>query len=418
MKESLISGIVVATAVPVVPANYDEANVPQYKLPPLLQCADGRLVRNASEWMLMRRPEVLAQFKHEMYGEMPPRPDRMRFEVLSVKNDALNDTAIRKEIRVHLAMENGKEHYFDLLLYFPRDAKKPVPAFLGLNFKGNHVASPEPDVRITGLNGIDKNSPQSEPRGNQTERWHFAELIRKGYAAATVCYHDIFPDRADGWGQSIYQLFGNCDGMSGTHDTYSAIGAWAWGLSRALDALENEPMIDATRVAVHGHSRLGKTALWAGANDPRFAMVVSNNSGCCGAALSKRCFGETVEVITRQFPHWFIAGLQPYRNNEQALSFDQHMLLSLIAPRPLAVASATEDLWADPRGEFHSAVYTGEVYCLLGDTQLKADEMPKPDEYQTGIVSYHLRTGKHEQTTFDWNHYTAIADQFIKQQEK
>ena len=176
-----------------------------------------------------------------------------------------------------------------------------------------------------------------------------------------------------------------------------------------LDCLENEPSVDASKAVVHGHSRLGKTALWAGATDPRFRLVISNDSGCGGAALFKRCFGENLEAILALAPYWFVSGLQRYINNEAALPFDQHWLISLIAPRPVCIASATEDLWADPKGEFLSGVYASEVYRLFGAEGLGTDAMPPPDQPVTGEISYHLRTGKHDQTRGDWLHYWDLA---------
>lgn len=394
--------------------NYDESKVISYPIPSPLDRPDGSRVKTPSEWVLERRPAILKMFKDEMYGEIPPRPDITEYETLSVKENALDGTATRKEIRIHLAMHNGKKHSMDMLLYVPKAAKKPVPAFLGLCFRGNHSASDEPDVMKTGVNYLEPEFLDDANRGNQSHRWHFRELMKAGYAGATICYHDIFPDRKIAWEKSIYSLFGDFTGFSGAHEKYSSIGAWAWGLSRALDCLENEPLIDASRVAVHGHSRLGKTALWAGACDTRFKIVISNDSGCGGASLAKRYFGESYLFIVNAMPHWFIKGFRKYIVNEEAMPYDQNFLIALQAPRPVAVASATEDLWADPRGEFLSAWHAGEVYRLFGSDSTLGSEMPPPDTLLTGDVSYHIRTGIHDQTPFDWSHYIQIADRYWK----
>jgi len=394
-------------------ANLDEANVPPYVLPSPLGKSDGTKVANAFEWVNFQRPRILELYRNEIYGKLPPRPDRMSFELLSCREGALGGIAVRKEYRIHFAMNNGRTHFMDMLLYIPSGAGKPVPAFLGLNFKGNHATTFERDVRMTG--GLAPETDMTEgARGIQSGRWCFEETVRRGYASATVCYQDLFPDANEYWDRSIYRLFCGDAEPASLNAECGAISAWAWGLLRALDCLEHEPLVNAARVALHGHSRLGKTALWAGANDARFRLVISNNSGCAGAALFKHFFGENVEILQTIRPYWFRTSFEQYRANEAALPLDQHFLLSLIAPRPVCVASATEDIYADPRGEFLSCVHAGEVYRLFGAKGLGSDVMPPPDTPLTGEISYHLRTGKHDQTPQDWAHYLDLADHFLK----
>ena len=316
--------------------NYDESRIPACTLPSPLDRKDGGRIATAYEWVNRRRPEVLALYQKEVYGQIPPRPDRMWFETLSVREDALDGAAIRKEIRLHFAMDNGKSHSFVMLLYIPKNAKAPSPVFLGLNFKGNHAATDEKDVMMTGKD-LSGGIVHPDGHASQVHRWQFRETIRRGYASATVCYHDIYPDcySADGWHHSVYDLFYPDENAEEIHAHGSSISAWAWGLSRMLDALENEPAVNPAKAAVHGHSRLGKTALWAAANDPRFAGVVSNDSGCCGASLNRRNFGEHISFITETFPWWFQKVLDSYAGREAELPFDQHFLISLIAPRPV-----------------------------------------------------------------------------------
>ena len=408
--------------------NHDVEKIPVYDLPSPLKYDNGSTVSTAAEWMNRRRPEILQLFKKEIYGEEPPRPDSMRFEILSQKSGALNGIALRQEVRIFCAMNNGKEFYFDLLLYVPEKATSPVPVFFGLNFKGNHGCTDEQDVRMT-PDCSDKQKKASvicqtpeffddSERGIQSHRWCFEEVIKRGYACATICYEDIFPDRPDGWEDSCFSLFGDFKKYDGFHEKYSAIGAWAWGISRAADFLESSPYIDSGRMLLHGHSRLGKTSLWAGALDDRFQLVISNDSGCLGAALSHRMFGENFFILVNFRPHWFVKNARKYITKEDTMPFDQHYLLALTAPRPLAVASAVLDINADPAGEFASSVHASEVYALFGSNGLPCQEMPPIDSFVTGDISYHIRNGRHDQTPLDWQHYLEIADHFFKPEDK
>ena len=360
--------------------------------------------------MTNKRPKLLKFFCDNVYGRILPRPQSLSFEVLSIKEDALNNTAIRKEIRIH-SENNGKKHAFDCLLYIPKNATKPVPAFAGLNFRGNQLTIDELDVRRSGL--VPENEANHDKRATQKDLWCFRETVARGYASITACYHDIFPDNANAWDRSALTLFDNVDGFKGCHEHYTSIGVWAWGLSRMLDYLEFDPMIDGSQVAVHGLSRLGKTALWAGATDRRFKMVVSNCSGCGGAALSRRLLGENLFIMHTVFPHWLVKNIEQFIGHEDTAPFDQHELLELAAPRLLAVASATADSWADPHGEFLSAKAASEVYRLFGSEGLPADTDPAPDQYVTGHISYHIRTGVHSQQPLDWGHYLQIADKYF-----
>lgn len=390
--------------------NTDESMVPAYILPDILQSLNGKKIENAFEWVQLRRLELLELYRKEMYGYLPPRAAKTEFETLTVKDDALNNTAVRKEIKLTFSMVDGKSHSFVMLLYIPKNAVKPAPVFVGLNFKGNHNCTPEADVMMTGRNT--KGEIVEPERSNQIHRWQFEESIKRGYASATVCYHDIYPDEAapDSWRKGVYNLFFANETDEEFHTHASAISAWAWGLSRMLDCLESEPMIDCSKAFVHGHSRLGKTSLWAGANDTRFKLVISNDSGCCGAALARRDFGETLEIITHYFPHWFISSFTKYVGHEDELPFDQHCLAALTAPRYLTIASAEKDLHADPQGEFLSGAHAGPVYKLFGiDTY--GEDAPHPvDSCLTGAVSYHVRNGGHDQNLDDWTHYWQIAD--------
>ena len=269
--------------------NYDEAEIPPYSLPDLLPPG----IDSAEKWEKIRRPELLRLFEEVMYGELPPMPDRVRYELLCEKTDALGGRALRREVRLHFEMNGGRSHFADMLCYIPAERSAPAPVFVGLTFVGNHVVTAEPDVRITGLAYDDGAHELDRTRGVQVRRFPLETILGRGYAVAVASYHDFFPDRIDGWEQSIYRLFYSGDALKRVPG-HSSIGAWAWGLSRMLDSCAAMPEIDGTRAAVFGHSRLGKTSLWAGVTDPRFKVVCVNDSGCGGAALSRRLYGETL----------------------------------------------------------------------------------------------------------------------------
>ena len=298
-----------------------------------------------------------------------------------------------------------------MLLYLPPETAKPVPVFLAPNFGGNHTIHPDPAIRLStswmraqGAGVVDHRATEAS-RGTSAGRWAVDKILERGYGLATVYYGDIDPDFDDGFQNGVHQLDASRDSGS-----WGSLAAWAWGLSRALDYLETDADIDSGRVALMGHSRLGKAALWAGAADERFAIVISNDSGCGGAALSRRRFGETVKRINTSFPHWFNDNFTAYNDNEDALPVDQHMLLALIAPRPLYVAGAEEDLWADPNGEFLSAMHAGAVYELLGEKGLGRRQTARRRTADHDTVGYHLRKGKHDVTEYDWLRYLDFAD--------
>jgi hypothetical protein len=395
-------------------ANYDESKIPPYILPDPLVFNDGSRVMSKEDWG-KRRTEIFKTFEKEVYGICPKWNGKLTSSEISSDPHALNDKAIRREMNITLQNGNRKLS-FSLLIYLPH-ASKPVPVFLGYNFGGNHSVTDEKGISITSSwmrndpeDGVTANKASEAGRGKSASQWQVNELISRGYGLVTLYYGDIDPDFDDGFKNGVHGLFEQRPDST----SWGSIAGWAWGLSRVMDWIETDPAIDSKRVIVMGHSRLGKTALWAGAADNRFAMVISNNSGCGGAALSKRIYGETVGIINTSFPHWFCDNFNKYNEKEAKLPVDQHELIALIAPRPVYVASAEDDKWADPKGEFLACVNASPVYALLGYKGFPATEMPAVNSPVRGDIGYHIRSGGHDVKLYDWQRYLDFADHHLK----
>ena len=395
--------------------NYDEAKVPKYVLPDPLVCADGTKVTDAETWRAKRRPEIFKLFETHMFGRAPGKPKDLSFEVASKPADALGGKAMRKEVTVYFSADKAGPA-MSVLMYLPKSVKGPCPLFVGMNFGGNHTIQSDPGITITKswVRGRAKGATESS-RGAAKSRWPVERIVERGYGLATIYYGDVAPDFHDGYKNGVHPLFYRKGQTAPGDDEWASIAAWAWALGRAMDYFETDPAVDAKRIAVMGHSRLGKTSLWAGATEPRFALVISNNSGCGGAALSRRAFGETVGRINKSFPHWFCKNFHQYSGNEAKLPIDQHMLLALIAPRPVLVCSAEEDRWADPKGEFLAAWGADKVYRLLGTDGLAGGgKMPPLSKPILSTVGYKIRPGKHNVLPEDWETYMDFADKHMK----
>jgi hypothetical protein len=355
-------------------------------LPNPLVMQDGTAVTSANQWA-QRRAELLELFRANVYGRNPvDRPANTNYNVtLTIDNEL---RIARERVTMNFTGPRGT---ISARLFIIRPlSDKPVPAFLLINHRDNDF---DPTQKI------------------DSGFWPAKQIAARGYATAILQAQDIDPDNFDGFKNGVHGIFQ--DPVERTGDAWGTIAAWAWGASRAMDYLEQSKYIDAKKVAVLGHSRGGKTALWCGAQDERFALVISNDSGCTGAALSRRPVGETVKDINDRFPHWFCENYRKYNANEAALPIDQHELLALVAPRLLYVASASLDTWADPEGEFLACVNAEPVWTLLGQPGLGATQFPAPDKpIHEGRIGYHLRTGKHELAEYDWNQYMDFADTF------
>ena len=388
--------------------NYDESKVPNYTLPELLVCKDGTKVTTSQEWERHRRPEIIEFFSKSVYGVTPEGDVKVKYKVVAKDRKALSNKATM--LQVMFTFTNGnKEQRALALVYYPNTRQKGgAPVFIGYNFKGNHGTSNDEKILYSPyFDTIANRNSELLLRGVQSGRWPMEQIIDRGYAAVTMCYHDIYPDTNGGASGSLMRLLPT---TAEAESRWQAIGVWAYGLSRIADWVEQQPWANKEQMCVIGHSRQGKATLWAGAQDERFKVVISNNSGCGGAALSKREIGEDIRYITRKFPHWFCKVFTQYSERESELPFDQHQLLALVAPRHLYVASATLDRWADPKGEYLSTYHASPVYKLYGMKGLESEERPKTGEAVMNDVGYHIREGKHNITPFDWAHYLDFCD--------
>lgn len=387
-------------------ANYDESKVPQYTLPDPLVSRDGTRVTDARTWERKRRPEVFAMFETYMFGKAPGRPKAMHFEVKHIDPNALDGRATRKDVEIYFTAGES-DPSIKLQVYTPNGVAGPVPMFLGISFMHNCTVTDDPGVEVPETVATGR----TPKRGAMKEAWQLDMILENGYGLATYCYTDIDPDFDDDFQNGIHPLFYTGSQQRPDPDQWGSIAAWAWGMSRAMDYLEKDKDVDSKHVAVIGHSRLGKTAVWAGASDPRFAMVLSGNSGCCGVAISRRMYGETIEAMNVRFPHWFCGNYKQFNNREMLAPFDQHELVALIAPRPIYIASAETDNWSDQKGEFLGGKGAEPVYALYGLKGIGTDTMPGIDEpYADGHIAYHIRKGPHAVLRFDWEQFIKFAD--------
>jgi len=396
-------------------ANYDESKVGHYTLPDPLVFNDGRRVRTAGDWEKRRRPEILALFEANVFGRSPRPPRRVAFHVFDSEKGALGGKALRKQVSIYFSSRQDGPHE-DLLIYIPAGAPQPVPVILALNFSGNQAVINDPAIKLATLWDRKTRQPRQAPEDSRGRDPGFdvEKILARGYAFATICYQDIEPDFQGGYPHGIRPLFLPAGESEPAPDAWGAIGAWAYGASRALDFLQTVREVDAKRVALLGHSRLGKTALWASALDPRFALVIASCPGEGGASLARRNYGETIANLVDVFPYWFCANLRKYAPQVDQLPVDMHELIALSAPRPVYVTAAQEDPWADPKGEFLALVAAGPVYRLLGAPDLGTDQMPPLNQPLLRTLAFHLRDGKHAVTAFDWDQFLAFADRHLR----
>jgi hypothetical protein len=379
-----------------IPVNYDEAKVGSYTLPDL-----G--ARDAKTWNDKRRPEIVRLFEENEYGRAPGRPKDMSFDVFDKGTPAMGGKALRKQITIYFTADrNGPKE--DIVLYLPPDAKKPVPVLFTINFSPNAGIFDDPDVKLGEMWGRDHKRVPAV-RGQGLGRMKIDDLLAKGFGVAGLYYGDIEPDFVGGNGLGIRP-------NDPAPDEWGAISAWAWGMSRAMDYFETDKAVDAKRVTIYGVSRLGKTVMWAGAHDQRFAAVIASCSGEGGAALSRRNYGETIAHLTEptRFPYQFAGNYAKYAKKVDELPVDGHMLIALIAPRPLFLQTGSEDGWSDPKGEFLAAVAAEPVYKLFGKTGVGVTEMPAAGAMVGETVVYRMHAGGHGTMPGDWEYFVRFLE--------
>lgn len=371
--------------------NYYEEKVPTYILPELLVTLTGKEILKSSEWERYRRPEILELFTIHVYGRVPRTPYNLDFKVVNEDPRAIGGLATAKQVDITVSAQ-GKSLVIHLYLFVPNNLKKPAPVFLLICNRAPENIDPT--------------------RNNKSEFWPVEEAIARGYGMAAFYNADVDPDKYDGFKDGIHSIL---DVEPRKDDSWGTLAAWAWGASRCLDYLVTDKQVDKNRIAVVGHSRGGKTALWAGATDRRFSMVIANESGCGGSALARRRYGETVDIINKGFPHWFCLNYRKFNNNENSMPVDMHMLMALIAPRALYVAAADEDLWGDPKGSYLSLYHSLPVYRLYNKKiTLEKDVPPLNKQVISGNVGFHIREGEHNLKLYDWNMFMDFADRVWK----
>ena len=373
--------------------NYDESKVPPYILPDILTLASGRKVATTAVWEQQRRGELLELFRREVYGIAPPKPNNLAFQIVESNPHAMEGMATLKRVAISFRLAD-KPFVFHLTLFVPNQRQSRSPVFLLLNHRDPENTDPTRKIK--------------------SEFWPAEYVIGRGYAIAAVnVAAEVEPDSAKAT-NGVRVFYRQHSDRAGEF-SWGALAAWAWAGSRAVDYLETDPDINPAQIAVIGHSRGGKTSLWAGAQDTRFALVCVNDSGCAGAALSRRKFGEDLATLNKSFPHWTTDKYKEYNGHEERLPVDQHQLVALVAPRALHDGEASHDLWADPRGSWLSLVEASKVWAMYGKASVMKAQMPLVNElFLNGSMAFHMREGGHGLSTFDWKLYLDHADTLFK----
>ncbi len=397
-----------------IPVNYDEALVGTYTLPDLMTLSNGAKVKSANDWLTKRRPEVLRLIEENQFGKMPPRPADMHFNVFDKGTPVFDGKAIRKQVTVYFSKDTSS-YKMDLLIYIPAKADKPVPLLFEISFSANSTSVNDPGIKA-GEVWTKEGKKIPAASGVSFGKLNVEPFLAQGIGVAVVYYGDIEPDYKKGIEFGIRGKYLKPGATWTEPNEWGAISAWAWGLSRAMDYFETDKQVDAKRVALQGTSRLGKTVLWAGAHDTRFAMVIASCSGEGGAAISRRNYGETIKHITdtSRYFYQFAPNYHNYGDDPSKSPVDAHMLVALMAPRPVLLQTGDTDVWSDPKGEFLAAVAAEPVYQLFGKKGPGTDIMPKASQADLlNTLGYFMHAGGHGTIPSDWNIYLDYIKKYL-----
>lgn len=408
-------------------ANYDHSKIDPYTLEDPLKFLDGRKV-TAANWA-ERRKEILGIFAKEMFGEEPPKAEAVKTELVDEKISAAG-YAIRRRYKMWFKADKTGP-CVNWVLWIPRFAKKPVPVISFLNYRGNHELVMDKDIEVptawtrSGKN-TDGHKCSERTRGmmqnpDSDTIFPLGMILARGYAVMSACYCEISPDptrveKDPRYSQGtfpytgVFELWGKRD--ESRTDNITAIGAWAWVLSRGLDLAETIPELDTKKSVVTGCSRLAKAALIAAARDERFAVCVPNQTGGGGAPLAKRNFGENVSTENRYFTHWYCKAYAKYAADPaKLLTFDQHLLLACVAPRALLIQGFNSK-WFDTEGEYLAVKAASPVWTMLGKGGMP--NVAWPNNYDTSAIGkdlgYVRRCQEHGIAACDWMWLLDFAD--------
>jgi hypothetical protein len=380
---------------------YDESKILPYDLPPLLVTEEGTPVTTAEQWRNVRRPQILSLFGSFIYGRVPEpeSPVKVNFAVRKVDANFMGGKATRKDVHIHFSNDKGTADMM-VLVFVPNKRTGPAPAFMKHSFSNTRSRDFE---------------AHPQQAGRLRNGWPLGDFLDRGYGFVAVYQQDLVSHNEVSFLSGIHPLFYKTGQSFPKAYEWGSLSAIAWGAMRAMDYLETDGDIDHTRVALMGHSKMGKATLWTAAQDERFALAISAQSGCAGAALWRRKSGETLEKMVTRFPYWLCRNAWKFVHQEDDIPVDQHMLLACIAPRPVYVHSGVEDTWADGRGEYLSAYHASEVYRLLGKTGLTSESSPPVGQaIIKSDVGYHIREGGHSIEPYDWQQFMNFADYHLK----